>query len=97
MDSKYVTDGVLQHRSKWKAAGWQHKRRPMTNADLWRELDKIIEERPPGAVAITKVKGHATERDVSLGLVTRADKAGNDAADAMAVAGALRTLPILLE
>ena len=35
-----------------------------------------------------KVKGHTTEEDVHKGVVKAEDKEGNDAADALAVAGA---------
>ena len=90
-DSKYVADGVAQHRFKWRAAGWQRNGRPMRNADLWTQLDSLIEEREPAAVKITKVKGHTTEEEVLQGMVLKIDKAGNDAADALAVAGAFRS------
>ena len=41
-------------------------------------------------VRFRKVKGHATERDVAEGRATKAERAGNDAADRLAVAGAAR-------
>ena len=38
---------------------------------------------------MTKVKGHCTAADVRRGLASHVDKLGNDAADALAVVGAL--------
>ncbi len=37
---------------------------------------------------ISKVKGHASDKDVRAGRVKRADKIGNDAADNLATQGA---------
>ena len=55
------------------------------NADLWRRLHGALE----GATCrVTKVKGHAKQRDVDSGRVRPEDKLGNDGADALAVRGA---------
>lgn len=58
-DSKYVVLGIAQHISKWKAQGWRagsgrHKR-DLCNADLWRDLDKLLE---PHNVTCHWVRGH---------------------------------------
>ena len=87
-DSKYVFDGALKNRYKWKRAGWRGKRRKLANADLWIALDALLEARPRGAVFFTKVKAHTTVDDVQRGLISRFDFEGNSAADALAVAGA---------
>ena len=58
------------------------------NADLWEELCTISSTRLPGTVQVKKVKGHTTEEDVHKGVVKAEDKEENDAADALAVAGA---------
>ena len=42
-DSKYVIDGVLKHRFRWKRSGWRGKRKDIANADLWRELDELLD------------------------------------------------------
>jgi ribonuclease HI len=52
-DSKYVLDGVLQHRFRWKRSGWRGKRRPIANADLWIALDTILQTRPPDDICWT--------------------------------------------
>jgi len=64
------------------------KRQPIANADLWIELDALLESRPHSSVVFTKVKAHATLADVQKGLITPFDRSGNIAADALAVAGA---------
>jgi ribonuclease HI len=83
-DSEYVLKGCLQHRFVWVALGW-HK---VSNADLWRQTHDLLRHRG-GAVAISKVKGHATLRDVRCGRVSSRDKHGNDAADCLASAAAV--------
>ncbi|CAE8637059.1 unnamed protein product [Polarella glacialis] len=57
------------------------------NVDFWRELHSLMESRA-GDVVVSKVKGHASERDVRSGRVKREDNVGNDAADLIAVEGA---------
>ena len=56
--------------------------------DLRQQLDAQLDERQVGAVLFTKVKAHSTAEDVHAGRATLEDKLGNDAADALAVAGA---------
>ncbi len=53
----------------------------------------MLEARPRSSFLITKVKGHASHRDVKKGLVKLADKVGNDAADYLASAGAAEHAP----
>ena len=50
---------------------------------IWR----AILAREPRAIAVTKVKGHATEQDVEEGRVRVGDKIGNDASDKLATDG----------
>jgi ribonuclease HI len=87
-DSKYVWDGAVKHRFKWRQAAWRGKRRLIVNADLWRQLDKLLAERSSADVVFTKVKAHATQQDVSDGVISAFDREGNTAADQLAVAGA---------
>ena len=47
-----------------------------------------MQQRSRDSVFFVKVKGHATEGDVTAGRVRPEDKAGNDAADGLACAGA---------
>ncbi|CAE8603203.1 unnamed protein product [Polarella glacialis] len=83
IDSAYVVNGCLQHRVTWNALSWRH----MSNVDLWRELHSLMESRA-GDVVVSKVKRHASERDVRSGMVKKEDKVRNDAADLLAVEGA---------
>ena len=68
---------------------YRRRKGDMVNADLWRKLDMLLASRPPGSVELTKVKGHATAEDALQGRVSRFDKFGNDAADELAVLGAI--------
>ena len=67
------------HRFAWAAVGWHG----LQNADLWRRAHALLDSRGP-SVALSKVKGHATCRDVAKGRVLERDKHGNDAADRLA-------------
>jgi ribonuclease HI len=41
-DSQYVQKGISEWISGWKARGWKTAdRKPVKNADLWRELDAL--------------------------------------------------------
>ena len=63
-------------------------RKLISNVDLWQQIEAILESRGGGAVKVTKVKAHATMKEVENGDVSHRDKLGNDAADSLAVAGA---------
>eukprot|EP00973_Karenia_brevis_P027466 3788249-Karenia_brevis.AAC.1 len=67
-DSAYVYNGIMQHMSHWRQAGWRRKGSFISNADLWQELDVFLSGRPATSVRVTKVKGHASCEDVSEGL-----------------------------
>ena len=89
-DSAYLQKGVKKHLARWRAGGWVRSGRPIQNADLWHSIASLLENRPEENVKVTKVKGHASRQDVSLGLVQAVDKHGNDCADALAVADTIR-------
>ena len=80
-DSEWVCNGFRDWRT-WAAVGWQGE-----HADLWDVLAKELCVRACD-VSVSWVKGHATENDVKYGRTTCEDKAGNDGADKLAVAGA---------
>ena len=43
LDSQYVKQGIESWIHKWKKNGWQTAdRKPVKNADLWRELDALV-------------------------------------------------------
>ena len=80
VDCQTVVDGWTKGR-EWCEASC----RP--DADLWRELWRLLEDVGPGVVMM-KCKGHATEADVSSGRATNFEKVANDNADHYAGAGA---------
>ena len=82
-DSEYVVKGVNQRRFAWSNTRF-HK---VSNADLWQQVHALLQTREC-SFRISKVKGHATQRDVRSGIVKPEDKYGNDAADRLATAGA---------
>ncbi len=71
-DSQYVKNGIETWIGKWKTNGWRTSdRKPVKNADLWRELDRLAREHD---IVWHWVKGHA-------------DTEGNCRADALANRG----------
>ncbi|MDQ6620117.1 MAG: ribonuclease HI [Pseudomonadota bacterium] len=72
-DSQYVKQGIEQWIHGWKRNGWKTSdRKPVKNADLWRELDALARQHD---VHWHWVRGHA-------------DDAGNIRADELANRGA---------
>ena len=57
------------------------------DGDLWRIFWLLLLQKNPDAVALSKVKGHATAADVAAGKISLADLLGNDRADTMAHQG----------
>lgn len=56
-DSQYVRIGVFEWLSEWKTRGWRTKdKKPVKNAELWRELDAESEKHE---VSWHWLKGHA--------------------------------------
>lgn len=55
LDSQYVGKGIAFYRVNWKKGGWKCK-----NADLWQELDALLE---PHDVYVTWVRGHAGHKE----------------------------------
>ena len=71
-DSQYVKNGIQTWIHGWKKNGWKTAdRKPVKNADLWRELDALV---PLHDIEWHWVKGHA-------------DTPGNERADALANRG----------
>jgi len=57
-DSEYVVRGVTEWRLAWERRGWRNsKGQPVANADLWRALHRLSDERP--GVRFAWVRGHA--------------------------------------
>jgi ribonuclease HI len=71
-DSQYVKNGIETWINSWKRNGWKTSgRKPVKNADLWVELDRLVREHE---ITWHWVKGHA-------------DTEGNQRADALANRG----------
>lgn len=71
-DSQYVQKGMTEWLSGWKQRGWRTAaRKPVKNADLWQELDALVQEHD---VSWRWVRGHAGDP-------------GNERADALANQG----------
>jgi ribonuclease HI len=71
-DSRYVMDGLTKWIHGWRRNGWRTAdRKPVKNADLWREL---VEAARPHLVEWRWVKGHAGDPDNE-----RADRLACDA------------------
>jgi ribonuclease HI len=58
-DSQYVAKGITEWLPNWKRHGWQRRGRkhfkPLSNVDLWQELDKLLSVHD---VRVTHVLGH---------------------------------------
>ncbi|MYN14140.1 ribonuclease HI [Pusillimonas sp. TS35] len=56
-DSQYVQKGMNEWLVNWKRRGWlTAEKKPVKNADLWRELDELVAEH---VVSWRWVRGHA--------------------------------------
>ncbi|WP_348521314.1 ribonuclease HI [Chromohalobacter sp. 296-RDG] len=72
-DSEYVLKGATQWLPGWKRKDWKTAaKKPVKNADLWREIDRLM---PTHKVFFHWVRGHSGHPE-------------NDLADHLAVAGA---------
>ena len=59
-DSKYLKIGITEWIINWKRKGWKTAaKKPVKNQDLWRVLDKIIQEHK---ITWHWVRGHAGHR-----------------------------------
>ena len=60
-DSQYVKKGITEWLGRWKRNGWKTAAgKPVKNADLWRELDKVVAQHQ---VEWQWVKGHSGHRE----------------------------------
>lgn len=56
-DSEYVVKGINEWMASWKARGWKTaSKKPVENADLWLELDRLLDAHQ---VTASWVKGHS--------------------------------------
>jgi ribonuclease HI len=63
-DSEYLKKGVTAWMPRWKRLGWRRgtakKPKPLANADLWRNLDEVIQKHD---ITWHWVRGHAGDED----------------------------------
>ena len=79
LDSQYVRMGITEWIRGWKAKGWlTSTKQPVKNAELWRELDKLVAE-GGHQIEWRWVKGHSGD-------------VGNERADMLANKGVERAL-----
>ena len=77
----------LEWRDKWRAKAWfknTHLAKEVDHADLRRNIDVLIRQRPEDHVKVSWVKGHGLPRQISVGLTTDLDIWANNGADAFA-------------
>jgi len=70
-DSEYVRKGITEWITNWKRRGWKTAaRKPVKNADLWRDLDK---EAARHQIEWYWVKGHSghLENEIADGLANK--------------------------
>ena len=79
-DSQYVRKGITEWITQWKQRGWKTSaKKPVKNADLWRELDEAIVSHQ---VEWRWVKGHSGDPGNE-----RADELANRGIDEMLASG----------
>ena len=82
-DSQYVQKGISQWIHNWKRNGWKTTdKKPVKNADLWQELDRISQQH---RITWLWVKGHAGHPGNE-----RADTLANRGIDELLAASASR-------
>ena len=82
-DSQYVQKGISQWIHNWKRNGWKTAdKKPVKNADLWQELDRISQQH---RITWLWVKGHAGHPGNE-----RADTLANRGIDELLAASASR-------
>lgn len=59
-DSEYLKRGISEWLPNWRARGWKRKKGKLANADLWKALDRAIQQHE---IDWHWVKGHAGNRD----------------------------------
>jgi len=63
-DSKYVLQGITEWIKGWKKKGWRTaSKKPVMNAELWQELDALVERFD---IQWEWVKGHSGHRGNEL-------------------------------
>jgi ribonuclease HI len=62
-DSEYVSKGISQWLPTWKSQGWQRKDgqrlKPLSNADLWQQIDALVSMHQVRVKHVLGHRGHA--------------------------------------
>ena len=75
-DSQYVRKGITEWIHGWKKRNWKNaSKQPVKNADLWKQLDELVQKHD---VSWHWVKGHSGHPENEL-----VDQLANDAIAAM--------------
>ncbi len=75
-DSRYVKDGITRWIHNWKQNGWKTAaKKPVKNADLWQQLDALVQQ---FEVEWAWIKGHSGHRENEI-----ADELANQGMDAI--------------
>ena len=86
-----MANGATVHRLDWRAKAWFRSvttALPITHADMWREVDRLLDAREPDTVEVVWRKAHALRRHVAAGLTTDLDAWGNTGGDHLAAIAA---------
>ncbi len=60
-DSQYVLNGINQWLPDWKRRGWRKAdKKPVLNADLWQELDALLQKHK---VTVEWTRGHCGHKE----------------------------------
>lgn len=82
-DSEYVMKGICEWMPNWKKRGWKTaSRQPVKNADLWQQLDALVNQHQ---VEWRWVKGHSGHPENDL-----ADALANQGVDQVLGRGAVQ-------
>jgi ribonuclease HI len=79
-DSEYLRKGITEWITQWKQRGWKTAaKKPVKNADLWRELDGLVDNH---RIDWRWVKGHSGDPGNE-----KADELANRGVDALLASG----------
>ncbi len=90
-DSEYVANGATVNRLDWRARAWFRRPAdalPIYHADMWREVDTLLDARAPATVEVVWRKAHGLRTHVYAGLTTDLDVYGNCGSDHLAAIAA---------
>eukprot|EP00660_Eupelagonema_oceanica_P019035 gene19035-biopygen8430 len=89
-DNRYLHDGVMTHRHRWRSRAWFSH--PLlaeyrAHADLWQRIDANLRSRPAHEVVTCWCRGHCRREEMLAGESTDLFVFGNCAVDALSKIG----------